>query len=1066
VSNVTFRTRLTALCSVVLLVCTLIVGVDAGTASAGPPAPLNLRYFAGDGTSNAAIPGPALESPIRGPNAVAFDSSGNAYITSTWHQVFKVTPDGTLSVFAGTGDYGTPTPGPATSSRLGNPSGIAVDSAGNVYFGDGNRVLKVTSGGTLSVFAGTGASGTPTAGPATSSDLASVASVAVDSSGNVYIADADGAVIVKVTPGGTLSIFAGTGSQGTATPGPAIDSDLLYPQGVGVDSSGNVYISDAYASQILKVTSGGTLSVFAGTGSMGTPTPGPATSSDLGTVTSVAGDSTGNVYVTDDAGYIYKITSGGTLSILAGNGASGQFMEGPATATPLSSPSGVAVAPNGDIHFADPNNLRVVRLSTAAPTLPAAPRVLRAEPIGGGAGIFFTTLTNGGATITKYQFSIDGGTTWNDAAAGTTSPVSVTGLTNATTYSVTLRAVNSVGESAASASVTVTPHPTYSLSIFAGSSAFAPEQLALDSTGNLYIADSHAGVVKKVTPGGTLSIFAGTGGIAAPTPGPATSSPMFPTGVAADSSGNLYIASPATHQVLKVTSGGTLSIFAGTGVAGAPTPGPATSSKLNGATSIAVDPLGNLYIADTSNHRVEKVTPGGTLSIIAGTGGTGTPTPGPATSSPLPWPRGIAVDTSGNVFIASLNHVIYKVTAGGTLSVVAGTGGSGAPTPGPATSSNLANTEHIAVDSAGNLYISDHSVSDNSNYVLKVTVDGTLSIIAGGAGFGRATPGPATLSDLAFLKGIVVDPDGNVFVAVDGDLVKLTPPPAVTVPDAPTSLVATPGNGSASISFTAGSDGGAAITKYEYSIDGGTNWADASGISSPVSFSGLTNGVSYTVKLRAVNSAGSGAESDASASFTPATTPSAPTTLVATPGIGSASIAFTAGADGGSAITKYQVKVGTGAWTDAVGMTSPITIGGLTSHVTASIRLRAVNSVGAGASSTFVQVWPRIAGSSLTSVNVEGSSKVRASFAALTPVGGTASHYWVYAYTKGTNTVAGSCRSTAAARSCTVTGLSANTEYDVAVRGFFTLTGSPTVLPTFDSTRQTVRTRNLTAVVN
>jgi hypothetical protein len=106
-------------------------------------------------------------------------------------------------------------------------------------------------------------------------------------------------------------------------------------------------------------------------------------------------------------------------------------------------------------------------------------------------------------------------------------------------------------------------------------------------------------------------------------------------------------------------------------------------------------------------------------------------------------------------------------------------------------------------------------------------------------------------------------------------------------------------------------------------------------------------------------------------------------------------------------------------------------------------------------------VWPRVAGPSLTSVKAAArSDRLRASFGALTPVGGTTSHYWVYAYAKDTNTVAGSCRSTAAARSCVVRGLSANTEYDVAVRGFFTLTGSPTLLPTTDSSRQTVRTRN------
>jgi hypothetical protein len=192
----------------------------------------------------------------------------------------------------------------------------------------------------------------------------------------------------------------------------------------------------------------------------------------------------------------------------------------------------------------------------------------------------------------------------------------------------------------------------------------------------------------------------------------------------------------------------------------------------------------------------------------------------------------------------------------------------------------------------------------------------------------------------------------------------------------------------------------------------------------------------------------------------PISVPAAPTSLVATPGDGSVSIAFAAGADGGAAITKYQYKVGSGSWTDAVGTSSPIAITGLTNYATNSVRLRAVNSAGAGAASTGVSVWPRIAGSTLTSVKAQGTTGIRASFAALTPVGGTTSHYWVYAYAKNTNTVVSSCRSTAAARGCLINGLSANTEYDVAVRGFFTLTGSSTALPTFDSTRSTVRTKS------
>jgi YVTN family beta-propeller protein len=188
--------------------------------------------------------------------------------------------------------------------------------------------------------------------------------------------------------------------------------------------------------------------------------------------------------------------------------------------------------------------------------------------------------------------------------------------------------------------------------------------------------------------------------------------------------------------------------------------------------------------------------------------------------------------------------------------------------------------------------------------------------------------------------------------------------------------------------------------------------------------------------------------------------PEAPTSLSATSGDGSATITFTSGADGGAAITKYQAKVGTGAWTDVVGTSSPLTVTGLTNYARVTVKLRAVNSAGAGAESAGVSVWPRATGPLLTSVKAVGTMRIRASFAALTPVGGTVSRYWVYAYVKGTNTLAGSCRSTAVARSCVVAGLTANTEYDVVVRGFFTLTGSPTVLPTLDSTRQTVRTRS------
>jgi hypothetical protein len=256
------------------------------------------------------------------------------------------------------------------------------------------------------------------------------------------------------------------------------------------------------------------------------------------------------------------------------------------------------------------------------------------------------------------------------------------------------------------------------------------------------------------------------------------------------------------------------------------------------------------------------------------------------------------------------------------------------------------------------------------------------------------------------------------------------------------------------------------ISDEELSVVAGNGSAD------PIDFTSLEDplgpsGVSMGAISQAVFLGGPGAmvlidsTNNVFAVLLPAEAPNEPTDLVATAGDGSASVSFTApNGNGGRPITKYQYKVGNGAWTDAVGTTSPITITGLPNYQISRIRLRAVNSIGDGFSSNPVQVWPRIAGSSLTSVRATNRTSIRAAFAALTPVGGRVSHYWVYAYAKGTNTVVGSCRSSASARSCTVTGLTAGTEYDVAVRGFFTLTGSPTVLPTTDSTRQTVRTKN------
>ena len=291
-----------------------------------------------------------------------------------------------------------------------------------------------------------------------------------------------------------------------------------------------------------------------------------------------------------------------------------------------------------------------------------------------------------------------------------------------------------------------------------------PSGVAVDASGDLFIADQYNYVVEEVTPAGRLSMVAGNGKEGVPTPGPADSSRLDdPSGVAVDAYGDLFIADSFNEVVEEISPAGRLSVLAGNGQFGPPTPGPADSSKLDDPSGVAVDAHEDLFIADAGNNVVEKVAPAGRLSVVAGMATEGLPpTPGPATSSKLDDPSGVAVDAHGDLFIADWGHnVVEEVTPAGRLSVVAGTGIEGAPTPGPADSSNLNDPLGVAVDAQGDLFIADQL----NNVVEEVTPAGRLSVVAGNGKPGAPTPGPANSSKLSGPAGVAVDAHGDLFIA-------------------------------------------------------------------------------------------------------------------------------------------------------------------------------------------------------------------------------------------------------------------------------------------------------------
>jgi hypothetical protein len=241
--------------------------------------------------------------------------------------------------------------------------------------------------------------------------------------------------------------------------------------------------------------------------------------------------------------------------------------------------------------------------------------------------------------------------------------------------------------------------------------------VAVDASGDLFIADSYNNVIEKVTPAGVLSVVAGTGAMGVPTPGQATASDLNrPSGVAVDKSGDLYIADTDNNLIEEVNTAGILSVVAGTGGAGQPTPGPATDSDLFEPQGVVPLPGGGFCIADTYNNVVEKVNTSGVLSILAGDGQQGEPTPGRATKTSLFEPGGVAATSTGAVYVAETDGAQLVEVAKGSLSILAGTGRAGPPTPGPALDSDLFSSD-VAVAKSGVMYLANYG----SNQVLAIT---------------------------------------------------------------------------------------------------------------------------------------------------------------------------------------------------------------------------------------------------------------------------------------------------------------------------------------------------------
>jgi trimeric autotransporter adhesin len=648
----------------------------------------------------------AITQALDFPPAVAVDGAGGFYVSSqTQHRIYRVAADGSINLTAGVGSSGySGDGGPATAAQLDSPWGVAVDSAGNLYIADqdNNRIRKVTTVGIISTVAGNGTSGySGDRGPATAAKLSGPTGVAVDSAGNLYIADINNNRIRKVTTAGIISTVAGNGTRGySGDGGPATAAKINNPTGVAVDSAGNLYIVDSQNDRIRKVTTSGIISTAAGNGIRGySGDGGQATAAQLSNPQGVAVDSGGNLYIAFlGNSRIRKVTAAGIISAVAGNGTGGYGGDGGvATAAQLRGPTGVAVDSAGNLYIADYGNKRIRKVTTA--------------------GIIRTVAGNG-------YWGRDGDT-GPATAMQLYNPTGVAVDSAGNLYIAELNGQRIRKVTTAGIISTAAGNGTGGYSGDGGPATAAklnnPTGVAVDFAGNLYIAEYENNRIRKVTTAGRISTVAGNGTSGYSGDGGAAPAAQLhnPYSVAVDSAGNLYIADTTNNRIRKVTTAGIISTLAGGGTGGLGDGGPATEAKLVGTYGVAIDSAGNLYISDLGNNRIRKVTTAGIISTVAGGGTGGLGDGAPATAAKLNYPIGVAVDSAGNLYIAdSQNKRVRRITTAGMISTVAGNGTQGySGDGGPAPAAQLHNPWGVAVDSAGNLYIADL----NGNRIRKVS---------------------------------------------------------------------------------------------------------------------------------------------------------------------------------------------------------------------------------------------------------------------------------------------------------------------------------------------------------
>jgi sugar lactone lactonase YvrE len=659
-----------------------------------------IELFAGALGGIGNIDGLAAEARFNNPAAMAVAADGTVYIADAGNFVIrKVSTAGVTSVFAGKPGESGNVDATGMDARFLTPVGLALASDGTLYVVDreSSTIRKITPAGEVTTLAGTNGESGHADGVGAAARFDGPTSIAVGPDSNLYVTDTFGSTIRRIAPDGTVTTFAGTPGTPGSTNGVGMAATFNSPVGLAFDSNGDLLVTDTGNSLIRRITPAGVVTTFAGSGIAGAA-DGVGTAASFRFPFGIVVDADDNAYVSDTANHtVRKVTPAGEVTTLAGTTGEAGFVDGAELTARFDTPTGLGLDAAGNLLLADTSN-HVLRQVTPAGVV---------TTVIGRARTYGSTDGTGAAA----RFDSPSGLAMTNAGD----------LLAADTFNHTLRRITSAGvvsTVAGSAGNSGSSNGSGTEARFS-----SPQGLAADDVGNIYVADAASHLIRKVTPTGAVTTLAGGAGQMGIANGAGTVARFsFPWALVLDLEGVVYSVDAGGHTVRRTTPAGIVTTLAGSPNQFGSADGTGSVARFRNPRGIARDGEGNLYVSDWGNHTIRKVTTAGVVTTVAGTATQAGAVDGVGSAARFRSPEGIAVDAAGNLYVADTgNALIRKITPAGEVTTVAGTAGVLGVLPGPLPGTlNVPRGLTIGLD--GELYVTDE------DGVLRINLDTPVSI--------------------------------------------------------------------------------------------------------------------------------------------------------------------------------------------------------------------------------------------------------------------------------------------------------------------------------------------------